>query len=290
MLHFGGTLTLNGLICYMAYSFDRFVLGRVWGPYAVGYYSVASQLIFAPTQALNTAVGGVMFSALSRLQSDSVRFRSYFLKGYSLYVSMTLPMTIFAAVFAKDIIAVALGPKWTDSIIIFQLLAPSLLVFGIINPLAWLLFSQRRHVRSLRVALVIAVLVVAGCLAGLPYGPKGVAVGFSAVMVVWLLPHVMWGVHGTGISTLDIFRATSRPLLAAIVAVALAYIAGAYFGSFQSPVLNLVLASSVMAAAYSGLMIAMGRDFYLDLLKSFTTSSPQFQADDLAPSLSLPPK
>ena len=125
----------------MAYSFDRFVLGRVWGPYAVGYYGVASQLIFTPTQTLNTAVGGVMFSALSRLQNDSVRFRSYFLKGYSLYVSMTLPMTIFAAVFAKDVILVVLGPKWTDSIIIFQLLAPSVLVFGIINPMAWLLFS-----------------------------------------------------------------------------------------------------------------------------------------------------
>jgi PST family polysaccharide transporter len=109
-------------------------------------------------------------------------------------------------------------------------------------------------------------------------------------MVVWLIPHVMWGVHGTGISTLDIFRATSRPLLVAIVAVALAYVAGAYFVLFQSPVFNLVLASSVMATAYSGLMIATGRDFYLDLLKSFTTSSPQYQEDDLAPSLSLPPK
>ena len=31
MLHFGGTLTLNGVISYMTYSFDKFVLGRVWG-------------------------------------------------------------------------------------------------------------------------------------------------------------------------------------------------------------------------------------------------------------------
>ena len=238
MLHFGGTLTLNGLITYTTYSFDRFVLGRMWGPTALGYYGVASQLLFTPTQNLNTAVGGVIFSALSRLQNDSVRFRGYFLKSYSLYVSMTLPITIFAAVFAKDVILVVLGAKWTNSIIIFQLLAPAVLVLGITNPTAWLLFSLGRHVRSLRIALVIAVLVVAGCLAGLPYGPKGVAVGFSAAIVLWLLPHLMWCVRGTPISTSDVLRAASRPLLAAIVAVVLAYIVGAYVGSFQSPVLK----------------------------------------------------
>jgi PST family polysaccharide transporter len=289
MLHFGGTLTLNGVVSYMTYSFDRFMLGRMWGASALGYYGVASQLIFTPAQTLNTAVGGVMFSALSRLQNDSVRFRNCFLKGYSLYVSMTLPITIFAAVFAKDIFLVALGPKWTDSIIIFQLLAPAVLVLGIINPMAWLVFSTRRHVRSLKIALVIAVLVVAGCLAGLPYGPKGVAVGFSAAMVAWLLPHLIWCVRGTQISTLDILRTASRPLFAAVVGVALAYLAVTFAGSFQSRILHLLLACGVMGATYSGLMIAMGKDFYLDLVKSLMGRSiPQYETGDLAPSLSLP--
>ena len=169
-----------------------------------------------------------MFSALSRLQNDSVRFRSYFLKGYSLNVSLTLPITIFAAVFAQDIILVVLGPKWTDAASFFKCWLLRCWSSGSSIPMAWLLFSSRRHVRSLKLALVIAVLVVAGCLAGLPYGPKGVAVGFSAAMVLWLLPHIVWCVHGTPISTFDLFARCSRPLIAAIVAVALAYVVGAY--------------------------------------------------------------
>ena len=289
MLHFGGTLTLNGLISYMTYSFDRFVLGRVWGPSAVGYYGVASQLIFAPTQSLNTAVGGVMFSALSRLQDDSARFRSCFLKGYSLYVSLTMPTTIFAGVFAKDLLGLALGPQWTESSIIFQLLAPAVLVLGIINPMAWLLFSLRRHVRSLKIALVIAVLIVTGCLAGLPYGPEGVAIGFSVVMVVWLPPHVVWCVHGTPVSTSDILRALGRPLLAATVATALAYLVVTYVGPTQSPTLNLLMACSVMAVAYSCLMIATGKQLYHDLLTSMRDrSAPEYQGNGLASSLSVP--
>ena len=157
MLHFGGTLTLNGVVSYVTVNFDKFLVGRVWGATALGNYSVAAQLITTPVSHLNLALGGVTFSALSRLQNDAVRFRSYFLKGYALNVSLTLPIIIFSAVFANDIVLVALGQKWADAAIIFQMLAPAVLFIALVNPLVWVLFASHRHVRSLLLALVIAV-------------------------------------------------------------------------------------------------------------------------------------
>ena len=284
MLHFGGTVTLNGLVIHIAYNFDKFILGRVWGADALGHYGVAFNLINIPTLNLNMALGSVAFSALSRLQNDAIRFRNYFLKGYSLNVSLTLPITLFAGIFANDIILVALGPKWSDSVEIFQLLAPAVLVFGIINPLGWLLWPIGKHVRSLEIAFVIAALVITGCLIGLPYGPKGVAAGFSAAMVVWLLPHVVWTVHGTNITSLDVLRATSRPLISALVALALAWIADVYLGSVLTPFFRLVLAGGVMAISYSSLMVfVMGRAFYLDLLKGMRNhSAPSTGANEVS--------
>ena len=61
--------------------------------------------------------------------------RSYFLKGYSLTISMTVPITMFSAFFAEDIILVVLGPKWGEAVEIFRLLTPAMLVLGIISPL-----------------------------------------------------------------------------------------------------------------------------------------------------------
>ena len=200
LLHFGGIVTLNGVISYMTYNFDKFILGRVWGVTAVGQYGVGSQLINIPTSNLNMAVGGVIFSALSRLQNDAARFRSYFLKGYALNISMTLPVTMFSAVFAHDIIYVVLGPKWGEAAAIFRLLSPAVLVFGIINPTGWLLWSSGRHVRSLKISMVIAVLVVSAILVGLPNGPRGIAIGFSTAMMVWLVPHVVWSLYKTAIT------------------------------------------------------------------------------------------
>jgi O-antigen/teichoic acid export membrane protein len=269
MLHFGGTVTVNGVISYMTYSFDKFIIGRVWGASALGYYSVASQLINTPTSNLNMALGSVTFSALSRLQNDPVRFRSYFLKGYTLNVTLTLPITIFAAMFARDIVLVVLGANWAEAAPIFQMLAPAVLSFGLINPLAWVLFASHRHVRSLQQSLVIAVLVLTGCVMGLPYGPKGIAAGFSTAMILWLIPHIVWTLRGTPITPLDLVRTSSRPLIAAILSAALAYAVCLNSGPLQSPLAQLALDGGVMMAAYSSLMLlVMGKDFYLDLIRA----------------------
>jgi PST family polysaccharide transporter len=84
MMRFGGTLTLSGLVAYLAYNSEKVLIGRFWGADAIGIYGRAYQLINVPTDNLNSAVGEVAFSALSRVQDDPSRFKSYFLKGYSL--------------------------------------------------------------------------------------------------------------------------------------------------------------------------------------------------------------
>ena len=275
LLRFGGTVVLNGLVVYVAYNFDKLLIGRVWGPQALGYYSTATQLINGPTVNLNRAIGGVAFSALSRLQDDIARHVNYFLKGYTLVVSMTLPITVFGAIFAEDVILAVLGPKWMDAIPIFRLLTPTILVFGMIDPTTWLLFASGRQVRSLKIALVIAVLVVTAYFIGLPYGPKGVAFAFSATMVIWLVPHVMWAVHGTTISAWALFRVAGRPLLSAAAAGVIAFAAVSSFDTQFSPIVRLLLEGGIMVAAYLGILLfVMGqKDFYFELLKGLLSYS-----------------
>ena len=153
MMHFGGTVTLNGLVVYIASNFEKVLLGRFWGADALGIYGRAYQLINIPTANLNSAAGEVAFSALSRLQDDPVRLKSYFLKGYSLVLAMTMPMTVACALFADDMIFVFLGPKWKAAAAIFRFLAPTILVFAIANPLSWLVMSLGLVRRALKMGL-----------------------------------------------------------------------------------------------------------------------------------------
>jgi O-antigen/teichoic acid export membrane protein len=275
MMHFGGAITLNGLVVYIASNFEKVLLGRFWGADTLGIYGRAYQLVNIPTANLNSAAGEVAFSALSRLQDDPSRLRNYFLKGYSVLVAMTMPMTLACALFADDMIYVFLGPKWNSAAVIFRLLAPTILVFAIANPLSWLVMSLGLIKRSLKMGLVIAPLLILAYLLGLPYGPKGVAIAYSATMLLWVIPVIAWSVHGTMISLFDVLLAASRPLGASIVAAGLAFAVRSIYVASWSPLPRLILESAVLLISFLGMLLfATGqRSLYLGILRGLAQSS-----------------
>jgi PST family polysaccharide transporter len=268
MLRFGGTVTMNGFVVYIAYNIDKILIGRFWGADALGLYSRACQLINIPTTQLNAAMGGVAFSALSRLQNEPSRYKQYFLKGYSLTIALTAPITLFSSAFADEIIQVALGPKWGEATAIFRLLTPTVMIFGIINPLSWLMMSSGLQRRSLNIGLVLLPLCVASYLIGLPYGPTGVALSFSVTLALWLIPLMMWCIRGTGISLRELFGSIWPSMSSAIVATLAALAIESIFDHLNSAFARLALGGGVMAAVYLAMLLfVMGqRKFYLDLV------------------------
>lgn len=275
MLRFGGTVTLNGLVSYLANNVEKVLLGRFWGVDALGIYGRAYQLVNIPTDNLNFAAGEVAFSALSRLQDDPIRLKRYFLTGYSVVLALTLPMTVACALFADDLILLVLGPKWSAAAPIFRLLAPTILVFAIANPLFWLLSSLGLVERSLKMGLVIAPLMILSYVVALPYGPRGVAFAYSTVMMLWVLPAIAWTVHGTVISFRDMLLTVSRPLASSLVAGAFAF--GVQRFCVQlSPLFRLTLESAVLLITFVGMLLFVTgqKVLYLDLLRGLRGPIP----------------
>ncbi len=272
MLHFGGTLTLNGIIAYIAFNADKVMIGRFLGVDAIGIYGRGFQLVSIPTDNLNSAVGEVAFSALSRLQNDPARLRSYFLKGFSFVLGLTLPITIACALFADDVVLVLLGPKWHASIQIVRLLAPTIAVIAVINPMGWLIYSLGLVQRSLRIALVFAPIMILGCVLGLPYGARGVAFAYTAVMVLWMVPHIAWCVHGTPVSPRDVAAAVMRPLASGVVAGAVGLAVRLMCAGFLSPLLRLFLESGVLAVTFFAVLVFVAgqKALYVDLLRGLS--------------------
>ena len=276
MMHFGGTLTLNGIVAYVGFNADKVMIGRFLGVDAVGIYGRGFQLINMPIDNLNAAVGEVAFSALSRVQNDPVRLRSYFLKGFSFVLGLTLPITIACGLFADDLVLVLLGPKWRAATEIVRLLAPTIAVMAVINPMGWLISSLGLVRRSLKIALVFSPLMILGCLMGLPYGVTGVAFAYSAVMVLWVVPHVAWCVHGTAISLRDVAATVFRPLASGIVAGAAGYAAHLMCGDLLPPWLRLVLESGVLVVTFFAVLVFVAgqKALYVDLLRGLSRGRP----------------
>ena len=268
LVRFGGTVTLSSLVMYVASNIEKVLLGRFWGVQAIGIYGRAYQLINIPTDNLNSSAGGVAFAALSKLQSEPSRISSYFLKGYSLVLSLTVPITFACALFADDMISVFLGPKWGAAITVFRLLAPTMLAFAILNPFGWLLSSLGLVGRNLKINLALAPVMIAGYLLGLPYGPKGVAFAYSAVMTLCMIPLIIWVLHSTVITVRDILVVVSRPLCSCIVAAGVALGLQLVYGPLLSALPRLVIGVTLLFGTYVGMLLCvMGQgSFYLDIL------------------------
>lgn len=269
MVRFGGTVTLNSVVVYLAYNVEKVLLGRYWGAAALGLYGRAYQLGNMPVQQLTNAAGTVAFPMLSRLQADPLRLRRSYLRAHSLVVSLTVPVVITCTLFADEIIRTLLGPKWNGAAPILRLLSPAILVFALMNPLSWLLRSTGRVQRSLNIALVICPVMIVGVVAGLHYGPPGVALGYSAALVLMVGPLIAWAKKGTGVTAADYWDCIWRPLLAGVLGGAAGWLFKiACQGSMSS--IPLVLLELTISFGVYGLLLlfAMGqKEMYIDLLR-----------------------
>jgi O-antigen/teichoic acid export membrane protein len=275
MALFGGTVTMNLFVIYIAYNIDKLLIGRIWGAGALGFYGRAYQLVSFPTESLNVAVGGVAISALSRIQHEPDRLKSYFLRGYTLVLTVTLPITMAFSVFSEDIIYVFLGAKWMDAAVVFLFLSPTVLAFALINPFGWLLYAMGQVGRSLKMALVITPVVIAAYVLGVPYGPQGVAFAFSAAMILLIVPLIAWCMHGTTITKKDVVQAAWRPFVAALGAAVTGCVVHVMAGQMLSPYLTLALGCAALTGTYV-LILFYGlnqKAFYMGLLQTLWSRS-----------------
>ena len=268
MLHFGWMDTCNGLVVFLAWNTDNILLGRFWGADALGLYGRAYQLATLPVLQLNAAVDRVAFSALSRIQDDADRHARSFLRGYSLFVSLTIPITISCALFAEEIVSVVLGAQWMEAAPIFRLLTPTGLVFAFANPLHLLVLSTGRVGRALSIGVATTPLVIVGIVLGLSHGPKGVALGYSLAMVLVVIPIIAWSKHGTMITWADLWQATKQPLLSGLLASLIGLTVKITLGGMLAPIPSLLVGVGLVFGVYAWvLLIAKGqKNLYVDLL------------------------
>lgn len=268
MLRYGGTVTLNGFVVYISYNVEKILLGRYWGAAPLGLYGRAYQLSNLPVQQATDSFTAVAFPTLSRLQGDPPRLVRAYLKAHSLVVSITVPTVIASALFANEIVRILLGTKWGGAGPIVRMLAPAMLVFALMNPMSWLLRATGLVERSLKIAVFIAPVMVLAVIAGLRYGPNGVAIGYSTAMVLLFIPLIAWAKHGTGVSNRDYWDAIKRPVVASVIAGAAGWCTQHALRNSLPAFPLFAVAISVMGLAYLGILLfVMGqRAEYTELL------------------------
>ena len=213
LLNFGANLTVGTFICSLARGSDGLLIGRFYGPDSIGLYSRASALLNRPLEQFLVPIQAVFLPALSRLQTQPERYRATFLQVYEAIALIGFLFTGLVLALAHPLTLVVLGHKWEKAAIIFGGFTFAALHYPLSGASTWLFYSQGRGRDWLLASLIISFITVASFVGGLPFGPAGVAIVYSASCVLIQLPisYLIAGRRGP-VTTKDLWMGFLRHL------------------------------------------------------------------------------
>jgi len=213
LLSFGAHQTAGSFMFSLARGCDNLLIGRFYGPVAVGLYSRAATLVIRPLEQFLLPIEAVFLPTLSRLQSQPERYRSTFLQLYEAITMTVFFLSSLTLALATPTTLVLLGHKWAPVSAIFAGFTFAAIQLPLTNTANWLLTSQGRGRDILRLASITSFVTVASFIIGLPFGPLGVAIAFSAMGLLVRLPILYYVAGGRGpVTTLDLWTRCLRHL------------------------------------------------------------------------------
>jgi PST family polysaccharide transporter len=167
---------------------DSILVGRVFGAEPLGLYTRASVLLARPLRQVLAPVNAVLTPVLSRLQSDSERYRRSFMRAYETLALITFSFAAMCLALATPLVLVILGPKWKGVIPLFSAFAVVAVSWPLAEAAGWLFQSQGRGREQLYNHTAGGALTLASYVIGLHWGLLGVVVALAVMSIAIRLP------------------------------------------------------------------------------------------------------
>lgn len=178
-LKFGGGLVGAQLLNYASRNVDSIVIGRQFGAQELGYYNRAFQLMVLPLNQINAPSSRVALPTLSRLQDQPHRYAEFISFGQTILLNIVCFVLAFSVSQATDVIHLALGAQWDQSVPLFQILAIAGLFQAAAYTSYWVFLSHGLTTRYLIYMLVSRPFVIGIIIFGSVWGVEGVALAYA---------------------------------------------------------------------------------------------------------------
>lgn len=184
---------------------------------ALGYYDRGRVIPQNLGYSLANIFGRTNFPVLAKLQHDEVAFRDTYLKFLGITSSTYFMLMTGLAVCAKDLVVILLGERWVPSVWFLQANCVAFSIYVIFTANSELLRSKGRTGIFFRYNMICAGLQIAGVIAGIPWGAKGMVAGDVLARALVCIP-LMLAVGRISLVTLKCqLLALLRPFAGAVM-------------------------------------------------------------------------
>jgi O-antigen/teichoic acid export membrane protein len=123
VLRFSRWLLLSNLLLALYRRADAFFIGRFLGAGPLGVYTVAFEVSALPSELLVLPIRRALLPGYARLAGSIDALRVVFFDSFALTLLFVIPVAAGLALTADSLVYAVLGPRWTDTIPLIQILA-----------------------------------------------------------------------------------------------------------------------------------------------------------------------
>ena len=256
MLSYGGNLTGFNMMSYLSRNVDNALIGKFWGPYQLGIYSRAYQMLLMPMAQINGPLMSVAVPALSRLADSPVRYRAAYVKILEKIAMVTMPGVVFMIATSDWLVVFLLGAQWRGAGRIFMWLGVAAIIQPVTRSALWLFTTQGRARELFWWGIFSAVIAVLSIIAGLPWGATGVAASYAATDLCITTPLLFWYAGRRGpVRSGDFYRTIAPAIAASLCSLAALLVSRPWLEVWSRQIARLSVAF-VMTVAVSLLVFA----------------------------------
>lgn len=213
LMRFGMSFAASQLLSYGTRNVDSIAVGRAYGPHQLGSYDRAYQLMMLPLNQVNAPLTRVAVPVLSRMIDDRERYGSYLRQAQLVACYLTASLFMVVAGVAPQAVQLLMGDGWGLAGEVLRVLAIGGVFRSIEQISYWMYMSQGLATQQLRFYLVAQPLIVVVMLAGLPWGPVGVAAGHSIGYALFWAGSLLWAGHVSDIDVKPLMWDAARAIL-----------------------------------------------------------------------------
>ena len=173
---------------YFSWNLDKLLIGRLLGAEALGFYSVAYQLMLRPMQIINPVITKVAFPLFSKIQNDDLRLRNGYLQVVEVIAFVSMPVYFGMYAVSDSLVPLLLGQGWVDAVAIFNILVILGMFYSLGNPVGSLLLSKGRADLGFWLNVFAATISVPAIIIGSRWGTTGVAWALVLITAFALFP------------------------------------------------------------------------------------------------------
>lgn len=175
--NFGYKMTISSLLETIFNNIYTIIIGKIFSPTQLGYYSRADNLKQLPITNLSNALNKVTFPLFAKLGNDDLKLREVYKKIMKLVIFIIAPILLMTIIIAEPLIRFLLTEKWLPAVPYFQILSLAGILYPIHSYNLNILMVKGKSDLFLKLEIVKKILIVCVLIFSLNYGIMGILWG-----------------------------------------------------------------------------------------------------------------